>query len=57
MREAFDVGEPGFEFRQDFEYALGVVPCAESLGNVAGIFMGAADESDGTRSEHRFLRL
>src|SRR5206468_2735433 len=56
MREALDVGEPGFELRQDFEYAVGVVFRAESFGNFAGVFVRTADESDGTRSKHG-LRL
>src|SRR3954469_8090713 len=60
MREALDVGEPGFKLRQDFEYAVGVVSRAESFGNFAGVFVRTADESDRTRSEHRhgsFLTL
>src|SRR3954468_21002559 len=56
MREALDVGEPGFKLRQDFEYAVGVVFRAESFGNFAGVLVRTADESDGTRSKHG-LRL
>src|SRR5438105_4883999 len=52
VREAFDVGEPGFKLRQDFEHAIGIVLRAESFGNVAGVFVGTADESDWARGEH-----
>ena len=30
VRKAFDVREPGFKFRQNFEYTVGVVFRAES---------------------------
>ena len=53
VREALDVREPSFELRQDFKYAVGVVLCAETFGDVAGVLVGTADESDGARCKHR----
>lgn len=52
MGESLDVGEPGFEFGKDFEHAIGVVFRAETLGDVAGAFIGTTYEADGARSKH-----
>src|SRR3954468_10894258 len=52
VREAFDVRETGFELRQDLQHAVGIVFRAETFGNIAGVFVGTAHESDGARGEH-----
>jgi NTE family protein len=52
VREAFDVGEAGGEFREDFEDAVGGVLGAEAFWYVGRLFVGAGDEADGARGEH-----
>jgi len=42
VREAFDVGEPGFELRQDFEHTFGLVLRSQSLGNLSGLLVGTS---------------
>ena len=37
MGEALDVGESGFELRQDVEFTLGVMLCAKAFRNLAGL--------------------
>ena len=56
MREAFDVGEAGLEVGQDIEDAIGLVPCAEAFGNLAGAFVRAGYIADWSRGEHKSQR-
>ncbi len=47
MREALDVGKPGFELRQYFEHAISGVLRAQTFGNVAGTLVRTTDKSMG----------
>src|SRR5580700_985310 len=53
MGKAFDVGQPGFEFLQDFELTLDVMLCAKAFGDLAGLGVWTADITNGTRREHK----
>src|SRR2546422_8307954 len=52
VREAFDVGEPCFEFRENLQRALGFVFRTEPPGNLACLLVGSPDETNGLRCEH-----
>ena len=57
MREALNVGEPKFEFRQDAEDAFCVVLCAKALRNGGCIFVGTVYKSNSLRRKHLTLCL
>ena len=52
VREAFDIGQSGFEFRQNLEIALGLMLGAEPLGDLTGFGVKSAHESNRLRREH-----
>src|SRR5260221_7425990 len=53
MREAFDVGKAGFELREDFEDAFGIMFGVETFGNLLGAVVGSFGASDGLWGKHR----
>ena len=53
VREALNIQKPGLKLRQDFKYAVCVVLCAETFGDLARVLVGTADESDWARCKHR----
>jgi hypothetical protein len=50
--ESLDVDKPGLEFGQDLEYAIGFMFRVQTLGNLTGLVVGAAHESNGLGNEH-----
>jgi hypothetical protein len=50
--ESLDVDEPGLEFGQDLEYTLGFMFRVQTLGNLTGLVVGAAHESNGLGNKH-----
>jgi hypothetical protein len=57
MREALNVGEPEFEFRQDAEDAFCVVLCAKALRNDGFFFVWTVYKSNRLRCKHSTLCL
>jgi hypothetical protein len=55
VREAFDVGEAGFEFREDFESAFGFVLGAWTLRNLLRVLVGTSDVSNRLRGKHKVV--
>ena len=50
--KSLNVNEPGLEFGQEFEYALGFMFCVQTLGNLTGLVVRAAHESNGLGNKH-----
>jgi hypothetical protein len=50
--ESLDVDKPGLEFGQDLEYAIGFMFRVQTLGNLTGLIVRAAHESNGLGNEH-----
>ncbi len=50
--ESFNVDEPRLEFGQELEYTLGFMFRVQALGNLAGLVVGAAHESDRLGNKH-----
>jgi hypothetical protein len=56
MRETLDVGETRLEVRKHLEHAFSLVLGARALGNLRCVRVGAANETDGAKGEHGWLR-
>src|ERR1700735_4725032 len=50
--ESLNVDEPRLEFRQELEDTLGIMFRVQALGNIAGLVVGAAHESDRLGHKH-----
>jgi hypothetical protein len=55
VREAFDVGEAGGEFGQDFQGAFDIVLRSKASGDIASLGVGGDGVSDRLRGEHGLI--
>jgi hypothetical protein len=52
VRESLNVDKPRLEFGQELEDTLSIMFRVQPLGNLAGLVVGAAHESDRLRHKH-----
>lgn len=52
MRETLNVGEPGFEFRENFKRAFYIVLCTKALRNLLGVRVRSLGDPDRLWREH-----